>query len=506
MGLDVLIIIPNSSVKAYQGLHSKFSAIEPPTWGLLLAKSMIRFGFSVEILDCDALRLTNEQAIEIINYLKPRLNCFVLYGQNPNSGTTSMIGAESLAKSLKLYNPDNKICFIGSHPSSLPKEVLKANFVDFVFINEGVYGLKSLLETNLKDYLSKCDSLAYKDTESNIYFSEKSTIVPTSNMDHDLPGYAWELLPQKEKTLDLYRAHYWHNFFSDEGRTPFAAPYSSLGCAFGCNFCMINIVNRTSTNDKDNAANFKGMRFWSPDFFLDQLGILQDFGVKTLRLSDEMFFLNRKYYVPILEGIISRGYDFNLWAYARVDSVREDQLELFKKAGVNWLCLGIEAGNQNVRLDIEKGKFRDVNIRDIVKLIRQYDINVLGNYIFGFPEDNIDTMNETLDLAIELNTEHANFYACQALPGSPLYYQAVENNLDIPSKYEEFAFLSYECQPLSTKYISSAEVLKFRDNAWQKYFSNIHYLNLIEKKFGKKNRENIEEMSKIKLKRKILNE
>ena len=92
--------------------------------------------------------------------------------------------------------------------------------------------------------------------------------------------------------------------------------------------------------------------------------------------------------------------------------------------------------------------------------------------------------NETLNLAIELNTEHANFYACQALPGSPLYQQAKNNNWYIPEKYEEFAFLSYEAVPLPTKYLTSSEVLKFRDDAWHKYFSNKDFLNLVEKKFG----------------------
>ena len=203
---------------------------------------------------------------------------------------------------------------------------------------------------------------------------------------------------------------------------------------------MINILNRTSNEDNTDASSFKGMRFWSPDFFLDQLGILQELGVKTLRLSDEMFFLNKKFYVPILEGIIKRGYDFNIWAYARVDTVREDQLELFKKAGVNWLALGIESGNQNVRLSIEKGKFRDVNIRDIVNLIKKHDINVLGNYIFGFPEDDYNSLKDTLDLAIELNCEHSNFYACQALPGSPSIYLLKNNNLELPSSMKNMLF------------------------------------------------------------------
>ena len=217
-----------------------------------------------------------------------------------------------------------------------------------------------------------------------------------------------------------------------------------------------------------------------------------------------MFFLNKKYYVPILEGLIQRGLKFNLWAYARVDTVRKDQLELFKKAGVNWLCLGIESGNQEVRIEIDKGKFKQVNIREVVKNIKDVGIYVLGNYIFGFPEDNIKTMNETLDLAMELNCEHSNFYAAQALPGSPLYFFAKQQGWDIPEKYEEFSFLSYECKPLRTKHIGAKEVLKFRDDAWKKYFENVNYLNLVSKKFGEQANYNVKDLTKIKLKRKVL--
>ena len=171
---------------------------------------------------------------------------------------------------------------------------------------------------------------------------------------------------------------------------------------------------------------------------------------------------------------------------------------------MNWLALGIEAGNQNVRQNIDKGRFRDINIRDVVKLIQSYDINVLGNYIFGFPDEKIENMQDTLDLAMELRTEHANFYPCQALPGSPLYLQAKKDNWDLPNSYEEYAFFSYESKPLRTKYCTSAEVLKFRDEAWQKYFTNENYLKFIENKFGKTNSDNIRNLSKIKLKRKIL--
>ena len=246
------------------------------------------------------------------------------------------------------------------------------------------------------------------------------------------------------------------------------------------------------------------MRFWSPELILKEFENLWDFGVRTLRISDEMFFLNRKYYIPILKGLIERGLKFNLWAYARVDTVRKDQLELFKKAGVNWLALGIESGNQTVRIEIDKGKFKQINIREVVKDIKDADISVVGNYIFGFPDDNMATKTETLDLAIDLQCEHSNFYSAQALPGSPLYLFAKDKKWDIPKEYEEFAFLSYACKPLRTKYLTAREVLNFRDEAWHKYFSNKSYLSLVEKKFGKTAKKNIIDLSKIRLKRKIL--
>lgn len=227
-------------------------------------------------------------------------------------------------------------------------------------------------------------------------------------------------------------------------------------------------------------------------------------GVKAIRISDEMFFLNKKYYNPLLTKISKLDLDLNLWAYSRIDTVREDQLELFKKAGVKWLALGIEAGNQTVRHEVSKGSFKDINIRDVCKTIENFDINIISNYIFGLSEDNENTMKDTLNLALELNTEMANMYPCQALPGSPLYNFAKENNWQLPNSYEGYGFLSYDAQPLRTKFLTAETVLKFRDEAWNRYFTSKNYLDKVEKKFGSQQKNNIIEMSKIKLKRKLL--
>jgi anaerobic magnesium-protoporphyrin IX monomethyl ester cyclase len=506
--MDVLFVNPNSSEKAYQDLAKVFSAIEPPTWSLLLAESCRSKGFEVSILDCDAERLSLNDSVKRVQSIKPRLLVFVVYGQNPNSGTTSMIGALALANAIKDSDFPGKIAYVGSHTSALPMEVLSFNSTDIVLLNEGVYALHNLLKSNLSNDLDSIKGIGYKKKGPANHpiptFNAPQSIVPQNRMDIDMPGYAWDLLPYKEQPLDLYRAHFWHADFDHNKRTPFAAIYTSLGCNFGCDFCMINIVNRVDNDDGVSAADSKGMRFWSPEWVDREMKKLANLGVKTLRISDEMFFLNRKFYEPILKNVVANDYGFNMWTYSRIDTVRKDYLELFKNAGVNWLALGVEAGNQMVRQEVQKGSFQEVNIREVCKTIQDSDINIISNYIFGFPEDNLETMQETLDLALELNTEMANMYPCQALPGSPMYQVAKKNGWKLPDSFEGYSFLSYESDPLPTKYLSSAEVLRFRDDAWNQYFTNSAYLDLVEKKFGQVERKNIEEMSKIMLKRKIL--
>ncbi len=506
--LDVLFINPDSSSKAYQGLAAVYSAIEPPTWSLLLAESCRSKNFGVAILDCDAERLTLEQSVCRVEEAAPRLALFVVYGQNPNSGTTSMIGALALAKALKDHHPELPVAFVGSHTSALPMEVLGNDCIDIVLLNEGVYALHNLLKSNLADDLQYIKGIGYKKTDQANRkiptLNPPQAVVPQERMDIDLPGYAWDLLPYREQPLDLYRAHFWHAEFDHGKRTPFAAIYTSLGCNFGCNFCMINIVNRIDNGEEINAGDSRGMRFWSPEWVSREMQKLAGMGVRTLRISDEMFFLNRKFYAPILQQAIDQDFGFNMWTYSRVDTVRKDALDLFKRAGINWLALGVEAGNQLVRKEVSKGSFQEVNIRDVCKTIADSDIKIISNYIFGFPEDTFETMQQTLDLALDLNTEMANMYPCQALPGSPMYNIAKKNQWALPDSYEGFAFLSYECQPLPTKYVSSEEVLRFRDQAWQTYFTNPAYLQLVEQKFGAIERKNIEDMASIQLKRKIL--
>ena len=123
--IDATFIVPNNAGGVYQGLSNKYSAIETPTWALLLAESCRSKKFKVDILDANAERLNDEECIERINKLKPRLLCFVVYGQNVNAGTTNMVGAVQLANIIKAKKIISPIIFVGSYIQALPIKTLK---------------------------------------------------------------------------------------------------------------------------------------------------------------------------------------------------------------------------------------------------------------------------------------------------------------------------------------------------------------------------------------------
>lgn len=507
--LDVLFINPGNASEIYQDLSKNYAAIETPTWALLLAESCRSIGHKVAIIDVNAEQIKNIEVIERIKTYNPKLICFVVYGQNVNAGTVSMSGAVKLSTDIKTSGINIPIGYVGSYVQSLPKKaLLEEPSIDFVFMNEGVYSLRNLLsqnEINIDD-LEDIKGIAWR-KNGEIVFNAPEKVVPTERMDIDLPGYAWDLLPYKERPLDLYRAPMWHAEYDPNKRSPYAALQTSLGCQFGCSFCMINIINRDDNDEIGVASNYSRMRFWSPEFMIKEFDKLVAMGVETIRIVDEMFLLNKKYYVPLCEMIRDRGYGkfLRMWAYSRVDTVTDpERLKLVREAGIRWLCLGIESADRNVRLEVSKGKFQDVDIARVIEQVHNADIEVMANYIVGLPGDTHESMQKTLDLSLELCTSGWNTYAAMALPGSQLYKTSVEKGYKLPDSYTGYSFHAYDTQPMPTDTLTAAEILAFRDKAYDIYHTDPKFLSRIEKLFGKEAADNIKEMTKIKLKRKII--
>ncbi len=482
---DIIFINPGDRKVVFQDLGKDVSAIEPPYLTLSFATYLQNQGFKVKIIDANAEDISPKEISNILKNLNPILVSIIVYGNQPSASTQNMSIAGKIATTIK-NNTNLPIVMGGLHISALPRQTMIEEKIDFAIDGEEQLPLKELilsLKSNKK--FSKIEGLWYRE---NGIIKNNTRAKLINNLDEYMPIADWSLLP-----IQKYRVHNWHCFDDIENRTPYAAIYTSLGCPYKCTFCCINAPFGKST-----------IRYRNPEIIVNEIEILnQKYGIKNIKFIDEMFILDERHYMKIADLLIDKNLDLNIWAYARVDTVKEHTLEKLKKAGFNWLALGIESASSDVRDGASK-KMRVDDILSIVKKIQKSGIRVIGNYIFGLPDDTLESMQETLDMAKELNCEFANFYCAMAYPGSKLYTTAIENSWKLPDVWHGYSQHSYIMQPLPSKYISAKEIVKFRDNAFHEYFENPKYLNMLEYKFGKNVKKHMQDITKTRLKRKIL--
>jgi len=490
MALDLLLINPGSRKQVYQSLGNELAAIEPPVWAGMMASFVRLRGYSVEIVDAEAEHLTPEQVASRVQDAQPRLAAVVVYGHQPSASTQNMPAAGATASAIKNITPDQRVILLGGHVASLPERTLAEENADFIATGEGLYTLVELLDALRSDdpQLKNVRGLGYRDAEGAHINAPAPLLM---QLDSEMPGLAWDLLP-----MERYRAHNWH-CFSHLERQPYAAIYTTLGCPYHCTFCCIQSPFK-SGQARENVNSY---RMWSANAVLAQIDTLVTrYGVRNLKIADEMFVLNPRHVETICDGIIERGYDLNIWAYARVDTVRDSMLDKLRRAGFRWLAFGIEAADEAVRDDVDKGFGQDEIFATLQK-VRDAGIYVIANYIFGLPEDTQESMQKTLQLALDLNSEFANFYATMAYPGSPLYAMAMERQWPLPKRWSGYSQHSVDTSPLPTRHVTAADVLRFRDGAFDRYFSDAAYLSRVETVFGDATVEHIRAMASHRLQR-----
>lgn len=484
--VDIVLVKPGSQKQLYGQLSAfNLTGIEPPLWGALLAAYLRKQGYSVALFDAEIENWNYEQTAKKIIEANPMLAAIVVSGTNPSASTMNMTGARAILGHLKELAPGVKTLLMGLHPSALPRRTLVEEEVDFVCEGEGFYTLPQLLDA-LKakkgDY--PIEGLWYM-KDGKVVSNPRAPLV--QDLDQ-LPMPAWDLLPMKK-----YRAHNWHCLHNIKERQPYAVIYTSLGCPFKCSFCCINAL-----------FGKPGIRYRSPELVIGEIDYLvKNYNMKNIKLLDEMFVLKESHVVRLCDLIIKRGYDLNMWAYARVNTVNETMLQKMKQAGINWVAYGFESGSEKVLNGVNKGYQID-RVTEVVRMTYDAGLYICSNFIFGLPNDNYDSMRETLDLAIGINAEWANLYSAMAYPGSQFYQQAIKKNWPLPENWQGYSQYAYETLPLPTKYLSGAEVLRFRDHAFQAYFNSPKYLDMITRKFGSQTAQHIREMVAHKLVRKQL--
>ncbi len=491
--LDLVVINPGGRIPAYQNLAGRLAAIEPPIWAGLIAGFIRNHGFSVRIVDANAERLDPIQTASMAADMAPVLTVVVVYGHNPSASTQVMPAAGEICKALKDRNGALPILIAGGHVAALPQKTLLEEHVDFTCTGEGPYTVLDLIRA-LKEgaqSFAGVRGLCYRDNSEII----TNTPAPLLDLSSAMLRMPWDLFPMPQ-----YRAHNWH-CFGGLSRQPYAALYTTLGCPFRCNFCCIQAPFKSGEKAAGYPDNLKSYRLFDPRTIITEIDTLvNEYGVTNVKIADEIFVLNSAHVNGICDLIIDRNYDLNIWAYARVDTLNDRLLEKLRQAGFRWLALGIESASDRVRDDVSKG-ITGGKIDTAIRKIREHGINIGANYMFGLPEDDHGTMEQTLGLALDLNCEYANFSAAMAYPGSQLYDQAVREGWDLPGGWSGYSQYARDAKPLATHYVSSTEVLRFRDHAFRTYFERPAYLEMMSHRFGPVAVDEVREMTSVSLKR-----
>jgi anaerobic magnesium-protoporphyrin IX monomethyl ester cyclase len=489
--IDILLIRVSKDL-VHGPVNDKYASFSPCILTGLLDAYIENEGFKSEIIDLEVDRYTPTELTAKLKNINPKWVGVLATGVNVSASTQSMPSVINLFNDvlLDLAKELNFKTFVyGGHPTVLPLRTLQETSADLVIIGEGYKTVTQLLGSQEDIDFNGINGLA---------FISSGQLVKTSSVElidvNQLPVINWAKMDPKK-----YRAHNWHCFGDDlESRSPYGVIWTSMGCAYPCEFCCIN-----------NLYEKRVFRYRSMQSVVEEIDILvKDYGVKNLRIYDELFIMRHPRIKEFCDLLETRGYDLNIWCYSRADSVEPEILKRLKKVGVNWIGYGFEAGDDEKALkDINKKlrKTWEYTNTDIVNMTREAGINMIGHAILGLYEDDEAAIRRNMDFLKKHKFEWNNIYPAFAYPGTPFYKRYVGDGIiQEPESWTEYSLYGYDCKPLPTKHLTSAQVLELRDRLVVEYYSDPEIREDFIAKFGAKTMNHLDKMFSHRLPRKIL--
>ena len=383
---NVLLINPSSRERVYLNTNVKVGAPSHPPLGLAaIAAPLVQKGYGVKVVDMD---LPGMILAELQRTVRDYAPSYVGI-----TGTTPLY-SEMVNLSQLVKDTDNLIQVVvgGVHASVLPEEFMRLDSVDVVVYGEGDF--------TLVDVLSGMPLEEVK----GIYYNSDGVVIQNEPRERvqdldTLPYPAWDLFD-----LERYKASY-----LAVRENPVGPLETSRGCVFGCSFCSKSIFGRA-------------FRVKSVGRVVDEMECMLKVGFKEIHIQDDGFSTNLERAKEICDEIVRRGLRFpwSLFNGVRVDRVDLELMQKLKEAGCYQVAFGFESGNQEVLNAANKGTTLD-QARQAVKMAKAAGLWTFGFFMFGLPGDTEETIQETIDFAVELDLDLAKFDITIPYPGTPLY-------------------------------------------------------------------------------------
>jgi anaerobic magnesium-protoporphyrin IX monomethyl ester cyclase len=379
--MRVLLVNPQST-----GVFTTIGLTMPPMGLLYIAASLEQAGHSVRVKDLQlepAGLADNDMAeADVVGI---------------TSDTTRIEKALRIARRAAAMG--KPVVMGGPHPQFMAAEVLGTGHVQYIIKGEGELTFPRLLET-----VAAGGNPA---ATAGLIFRDGAKVVETP----PAPSPDVELLPLPARHLvDL------HRYTASMNGVPLTPVVTSRGCPGGCSFC--------------SSANFfgRGWRSRSPESVLAELDELYHrYGCRGIAFVDDNFSLDPERVIKIAAGIRERGFDLNWWNFSRVDTIvrNPEMVRSMAAAGSKTVYLGIESAADEVLQNIGK-KGQTAEAAAAVGLLKENGIEVFGSYIIGHLNEQCRDIERTIDMAVRLDTDVAQFSILTPYPGTVLYDQLKE--------------------------------------------------------------------------------
>lgn len=399
--------------------------------------------FEVDIIDCQALKLTQEDFKTEITKRQPGI-------VGATSTTLTYKSALQILKTAKETHPNCVTAIGGPHATFWDENALKeCPELDVVVRKEGE---KSMLELTQRVEAGKSfHDLLGTTCRKNGEIVRNEDRPYIENLD-ELPFPAHHLFPLSN--LQKY------------GKVIFPLS-TSRGCTFWCNFC--------------SAVRMFGRRYRmrSPKSVIEELQFLYDkYGARQFTFYDDAFSVDQNRAGEICEEILKRKMKI-LWdCETRVDMVTKELLDQMKKAGCLAVWFGVEAGSKQVLDAMAKGLTLE-KTKKAFRMAKESGLMTVASVILGFPEETPETAWQTIKFVEEIKPDDVGYYIATPYPGTPMYDYVKEKGW---LKIEDFNKYDTATPTFETPTMNMKELRKIREEALQRFYVHPGY---VLRMFGK---------------------
>ena len=353
------------------------------------------------------------------------------------------------------FNGNLMTILVGTHPSALPEETLNLSpHIDIIARKEYDYTLREIADKMNAGQinLSAIQGISYRRDNTIVHNEDRPYI---EDMD-EIPFVS-----------SVYKKHLKiGNYFYAHVRNPTVSFFAGRGCPNSCFYCVYPQV-------------MFGHRYRhrSPENIVDELEYIRKElpEVKEILIDDDNFTADQEHVLALCDLIIKRKLKVSWTVEARVN-LRMDVMKAMKKAGCRMLVTGFESGDQQILNHINKGATIE-QAEQFALNAKKAGLRVHGCFMVGNKGETLETINKTLQFALKLNPDTAQFFPLMVYPGTRAYQWAKDNSFIRADSYRDWLSKEglHNCV-LNTQSLTAAELVNFCDEARRKFYLRPQYI------------------------------